>query len=150
MFDIENLTLLKCWLHKCKMEKVWINNMYYEIMGKCIFFPLFSSFFVGKFGAYFTVFHTRAKCAIWMIMRILQFELRSVHTREVVAIFDYVVYTYTRDRICGLAFPSRRRCVARVWVPCQSKMHEARISCASVHNAALLYIMQCKSFITNK
>ena len=52
------------------------------------------------------------------------FELCSVHTR---------------DLICGLAFQSGRRCVARVWIPCQSNMHGARISCASVHTQHMVY-----------
>ena len=33
-------------------------------------------------------FHTRAKCVIWIIIWIAHFELRSVHTREVIAIFE--------------------------------------------------------------
>ena len=37
-------------------------------------------------------FHTRAKCVIWIIIWIIiwiaHFELRSVHTREVIAIFE--------------------------------------------------------------
>ena len=80
-------------------------------------------------------FHTRAKCATWMIIRIAQFELRRVHKTEVTAIFE-LRSVHTRDRICGLVFQSGRRCVARVWVPCQSNMHEARVSYASVQYAA--------------
>ena len=45
----------------------------------------------------------------------------------------------THERICGLAFQSGRRCVARVWVPCQSNMHEARVSSASVHMKRAVY-----------
>ena len=37
-------------------------------------------------------FHTSAKCAIWMIIRIAQFWLRSVHTREL-RYLNYAVYT---------------------------------------------------------
>ena len=43
-------------------------------------------------------FHTRAKCAIWIIIQIAQFELCSVHTREVIAIFE-LHSVHTRDRI---------------------------------------------------
>ena len=73
-----------------------------------------------------------------MIIRIVQFELRSVHTGEVIAIFE-LRSVHTRDRIFDLEFQSRRRCMARVWVPCQSNMHKARISCASVHMQHAVY-----------
>ena len=53
--------------------------------------------------------HERSNCDIWIMQR-------------------------THERLnCGLAFYSGRRCVARVWVPCQSNMHGALISYASVH-----------------
>ena len=55
-------------------------------------------------------FHTRAKCAILMIIQIVQFALCSVHTREVIAIFE-LRSVHTRDRIWGLAFQSGRRCL---------------------------------------
>ena len=47
---------------------------------------------------------------------------------------------HTRDRICGLAFQNGRRYVARVWVPCLSNIHWARISCASVQVCSARYI----------
>ena len=72
------------------------------------------------------------------MIRIAQFELRSVQTREVTAIFE-LRSVHTRDRICGLAFQSGRRWVARIWVPCQSNMHGARVSCASVHMQHMVY-----------
>ena len=84
-------------------------------------------------------FHTRAKFAIWMIIRIAQFESCSVHTREVIAIFE-LRSVHTRDRICDLAFQSRRTCVARVWVPCQSNMHGVHASCPSVHMQRAVYL----------
>ena len=54
------------------------------------------------------LFHTSAKCVIWIIIWIAHFELRSVHTREVTAIFD-LCSVHTRDRIWDLAFRSGRR-----------------------------------------
>ena len=57
-------------------------------------------------------FHTRTKCVIWIIIWIIiwitHFELRSVHTREVIAIFE-LRSVHTRDRIWDLAFQSGRR-----------------------------------------
>ena len=58
--------------------------------------------------------HTKAKCVIWIIIWVALFELRSVHTR---------------DRSWDFAFQREKN----DWVPCQSNMHGARISCASVH-----------------
>ena len=40
-----------------------------------------------------------------MIIRIVQFELRSVHTREVIAIFE-LRSAHTRDQIYDLVFQS--------------------------------------------
>ena len=66
--------------------------------------------------------HTRAVIAI--------FELRSVHTREVIAIFELrSVHMIERPNL-GFSIPEREK---NVWVPCQSNMHGARIACASVH-----------------
>ena len=48
------------------------------------------------------------------------FELHSVHTR---------------DRLSDFAFQREKN----VWVPCQSNMHGARISCASVHIQHAVY-----------
>ena len=79
-------------------------------------------------------FHTRAKCVIWIIIWIAHFELRSVHTREVIAIFE-LRSVHTRDRIWDFAFQREKN----VWVPCQSNMHGARISCASVHMQRAVY-----------
>ena len=65
-----------------------------------------------------------------MIIRIVQLDLRSVHTREVIAIFEFRS-VHTTDRIImGFSIPEQEK---NVWVPCQSNMHGARISCASVH-----------------
>ena len=61
-------------------------------------------------------------------IRNAHFELRSVHTREVIAIYE-LCSVHTRDRIWDFAFQREKN----VWVPCQSNMHGARISCASVH-----------------
>ena len=58
--------------------------------------------------AFWDCFHTRAKCAIWMIIRIAQFELCSVHTREVIAIFE-LQSVHMRDRICGLRILEREQ-----------------------------------------
>ena len=55
----------------------------------------------------------------------MHFELRSVHTREVIAIFE-LCSVHTRDRICGFAFESGEKRRGCVWVPCRSNMHEAR------------------------
>ena len=55
-----------------------------------------------------------------MIEVIANFELRSVHTS---------------DRILDFAFQWEKN----VWVPCQSSMHGARISCASVHMQRAVY-----------
>ena len=63
-------------------------------------------------------------------MRILNL-IRSVHTREVIAIFE-LRSVHTTDRIWDFAFQREKN----VWVPCPLNMHGARISCASVHNAA--------------
>ena len=56
----------------------------------------------------------------WPLTRVSQLSL-SIHSG-----------VHKRDQICGLAFQRGRRCVARVWVPCHSNMHRARVSCASV------------------
>ena len=60
--------------------------------------------------------------------------LRSVHTREVIAIFE-LRSVHTRDRIQDFAIQLENN----VWVPCQSNMHGARISCASVHMQHTVY-----------
>ena len=96
--------------------------------------PLSPSLFL--FNALSDCFHTRAKCVIWIIIWIAHFELRSVHTREVIAIFELSsVHAYTRDRIWDFPFQREKN----VWVPCQSNMHGARISCASVHMQHAVY-----------
>ena len=82
----------------------------------------------NAFWNVFDCFHMRAKCIIWIIIWIAHFELRSVR-REVIAIFE-LRCVHTRDRIWDLAFQSGEK---NVWEPCQSNMHRARISCASVH-----------------
>ena len=64
-----------------------------------------------------------------MIILIAQFELRSVHTREVIAIFE-LRSVHTRDRIWGLAFQSGRRM--------SGNMYGARIFCASVNDTYIL------------
>ena len=79
-------------------------------------------------------FHTRAKCVIWTIIWIAHFELRCVHTREVIVIFE-LCSVHTRDRIWDFAFQRKKN----VWVPCQSNMHGARISCASIHMQRAVY-----------
>ena len=71
---------------------------------------------------------------IWIIIWIGHFELRSVHTREVIAIFE-LRSVHTRDRIWDFAFQREKN----VWVPCQSNMHGARISCTSVHMQRSVY-----------
>ena len=76
----------------------------------------------------------RAKCVIWIIIWIAHFELDSVHTREVIAIFE-LRSVHTRDRIWDFAFQREKN----VWVPCQSNLHGARISCASVHMQRAVY-----------
>ena len=64
-----------------------------------------------------------------------KFELRSVRTSEGIA--DILISQCTRKRpSLQFSIPERekiRRCMAHVWVPCQSNMHRARVSCASVH-----------------
>ena len=51
-----------------------------------------------------------------MIIRIAQFELRSVHTREVIVIIE-LRSVHTRDRIWGFAFQSGRRCLGTLpWI----------------------------------
>ena len=79
-------------------------------------------------------FHTRAKCVIWIIIWIAHFDLRSVHTREVIVIFE-LCSVHTRDRIWEFAFQWEKN----VWVPCQSNMHGAHISCASVYMQRAVY-----------
>ena len=74
-----------------------------------------------------TVF-TRRQSAYFEFFENAHLELRSVHTREVIAIFE-LCSVQTRDRIWDFAFQREKN----VWVPCQSNMHGARISCASVH-----------------
>ena len=54
--------------------------------------------------------------------------------REVIAIFE-LCSVHTRDRIWDFAFQREKN----VWVPCQSNMHGARISCASVHMQHAVY-----------
>ena len=72
--------------------------------------------------------YTTAKCVFWILIRNAHFELRRLHTREVIAIFE-LRSVHTRDRIWDFALHWEKN----VWVPCQSNMHGARISCASVH-----------------
>ena len=77
----------------------------------------------------------RAKCVIWIIIWIAHFELCSVHTREVIAIFE-LHSVHTRDRIWDFAFQWEKN----VWAPCQSNMHGACISCASVNMQHVVFI----------
>ena len=64
------------------------------------------------------------------------FELRSVHTREVIAIFELRSVHFKFNRIWGLAFQSGRR---NVWVPCQSTCIELAFPVASVHMQRTVY-----------
>ena len=68
-----------CWSCPCFIENVFtnLNNVLLQVITAR----------TGYRGNY-DCFHTRAKCAIWMIIRTAQFELHSVHTREVIAIFE--------------------------------------------------------------
>ena len=61
-------------------------------------------------------------------------ELRSVHTVEVIANFE-LRSVHMSERILDFAFQREKN----VWVPCQSSMHGARISCASVHIQLVVY-----------
>ena len=61
-------------------------------------------------------------------------KLRSVHTTEVIAIFE-LRSVHMRDRIWDFTFQREKN----VWVPCQSNMHGARISHASVHMQRAVY-----------
>ena len=55
-------------------------------------------------------------------------ELRSVHTVKVIANFE-LRSVHMSERILDFAFQREKN----VWVPCQSNINGARISCASVH-----------------
>ena len=68
------------------------------------------------------------KHAFRILIRNAHFELRSVHTIKVIANFE-LRSEHTSDRILDFGFQREKN----VWVPCQSNMHGARISCASVH-----------------
>ena len=72
-----------------------------------------------------------AYTVFWILIRNAHFELRSVHTIAVIANFE-LRSVHTGDRILDFAFQREKN----VWVPCQSNIHGARISCASVHYAA--------------
>ena len=71
---------------------------------------------------------------ILILIRNAHFELRSVHTIEVIANFE-LRSVHTSDQILDFAFQREKN----VWVPCQSNMHGAHISCASVHMQRTVY-----------
>ena len=70
-------------------------------------------------------FHTTAKCVFWILIWNAHFELRSIHTIEVLAYFE-LRSIHTSDRNCDLPFESVEKWRGCVWVPCQSNTHVAR------------------------
>ena len=75
-------------------------------------------------------FHTRAECVIWIAFWITQ----CTHERSNC---DIWITQCAHDRPnLGFSIPERKK---NVWVPCQSNMHRARISCASVHMQRAVY-----------
>ena len=75
-----------------------------------------------------------AKCVFWIVIQDAHLELRSVHTVEVIANF-LLRSVHMSERISDFAIQREKN----VWVPCQSNMHGARISCASVHMQLTVY-----------
>ena len=79
----------------------------------------------------FDCFHTMAKCVFWILIRNAQFWItQCTHERSNRDI--WITQCTHERRIWDFAFQREKN----VWVPCQSNMHGARISCASVHYAA--------------
>ena len=58
----------------------------------------------------------------------------SVHTIEVIAYFE-LRSVHMSHQILDFGFQQEKN----VWVPCQSNMHGARISCAFVHMQRVVY-----------
>ena len=59
---------------------------------------------------------TRGKVRIWILIKNAHFELRSVHTIEVLTYFE-LRSIHTSDRNCDLPFESVEKWRGCVWVP---------------------------------
>ena len=89
-----------------------------------------------KFHGDLDCFHMTAKCVFLIAIQDAHLELRSVHTVEVIAYFELrSIHTSASDRNLDVGFQREKN----IWVPCQSNMHGARISCASVHMQRAVY-----------